>query len=58
MLRNYLRGREVVAVRSKASGKRAAAATHLAGGGRRQPPAKNKDIVGGPVRALLQTTLS
>jgi len=29
MLRNYLRGREV-AVRSKASGKRAAPATHLA----------------------------
>jgi len=28
------------------------------GGGGHQPPAKNKDIAGGPVRALLPTTLS
>jgi len=32
MLRNYLRGREVVVVRSKASGKRAVAAMYLAMG--------------------------
>jgi len=34
MLRNYLKGREVLAVSLKASGKRAAAATHLAMGWR------------------------
>jgi len=42
MLHNYLRGREVVAVRSKASVKRAAAAMHLAMGWQRVSTAGKK----------------
>jgi len=58
MLRNCLRGREVVAVRSKASGKRAAAALSngvAAGVNRRQ---RTKTTPGDLVRALPPTTLS